>query len=542
MANQRGGVAPARARRRGGSASPAAAIWEYEAHTGSGIQKATIQANDEREVRQFLRDRGFFPISIRKQNTRSPRRSLRKLLEELRPQPREGEEQVKAIRTRRKKKVRFFYKAVPKNGGDPVTGEILADNERQAREVLHSRNLVPANLEIKQFWHELLPKQVNANLLEDAESLAGKRLRGQSKTKGYSLLERIFPRPVPLKEMVLYTQQLSSMMEAGLSVVQTLSILAGSITNRRLLEINAHVQKQIQEGNALGDAYGDYIDMLPVVFTELITIGEKSGSLESTIKRLADFLDRQLDTRKKIRQAVTYPAILLVIISLIVVGLMIFVVPTFIKLFEEFKLDLPWTTRLLLGTSWFMTHFWWTLPISAGVVVFTTRWFLRTPLGRRLRDKLEYKLPLFGKLFYKVTIARLLHNLAIFMASGVPVTMALDSCRQAASNYQIAIKLEEVRLGLLEGARLSALFEASGLFPPLVNQLLITSEETGATEELLIRSARYVDQEVDSTIKGLTAGIEPIMTVIVALVVLFILGSLYLPLAGLMSGQGHVGY
>ncbi|MBI6546100.1 MAG: type II secretion system F family protein, partial [Cyanobacteria bacterium NC_groundwater_1444_Ag_S-0.65um_54_12] len=182
--------------------------------------------------------------------------------------------------------------------------------------------------------------------------------------------------------------------------------------------------------------------------------------------------------------------------------------------------------------------FWWTLPIFAGGTAFIVSWFAKTTLGKAIWDRIEFRLPLLGKLNYKVTISRILYNLALFLKCGVPITTTLEAVREATRNFLVAAKIEEIRLGIVQGSRLASLFEVSGLFPSFVNHLLVAGEEAGAMDELLMKGAKYVDQEIEAQIKALTSAIEPLMTVLISGIVIFILGSLYWPLISLMSTTG----
>ncbi|MEB3236319.1 MAG: type II secretion system F family protein [Candidatus Sericytochromatia bacterium] len=516
-------------------------LYEYTAHAGNAIRKDTIEAENEKEVRAKLREMGLFPLEVRV----APKKKvdLKKLLTTKKGEggeDGEGEgaakkQDTKPEKIRIQKKKTFVYTATPFMGGAATTGEIVAVDERQARQLLRDRSMFPTKLAVKQFWHDYMPGSAQA---KSADEIRKQRMAAQSPFE--KLMERLLPgfmssKKVPTKDIVFYTSQMATMMDAGLSIAQTLEILGGSVTDRRLLIINQTVLGKIFEGISLTEAFSEHKEFLPDVFCELIQIGEQSGNIEETTKRLAEYLEKTAETQQKVKSAMTYPTVMLVLISLIVLGLMLFVVPTFIKLFDDFKLDLPGTTKFLIASSKYVQNYWWTLPLYAGSAWWSVNWFRQTNLGLILKDRFEYRVPILGNLNYKVVIGRLLYNMALFMRCGVPLTTTLESLRDSTRNAITASKIEDIRQGIIQGARLSTLFEASALFPPFVNHLLVAGEESGALDDLMMKGAKYVDSEIEAAIKSMMGAIEPAMTVVIAGVVIFILGSLYMPLIGLMS-------
>lgn len=507
-------------------------VFQYTAHAGNNVRRDTMEAENEKQVRAWLRDQGMFPLEIKvapkpKVNVSA---ELKKALSAV-----DAEKKQREAEGLTKKKA-FIYTVVPSSGGEEFKGEIEAVDDREVRTMLRDRGLLPLKVRPKPFYYDFLPS--SEEIADSVES--DKNKKSYEPTPLEAIAERYLPKTltrkkVPIKEMVFYVQQLSTMLEAGLAVSQTLSILNGSITNRRLLRINSTVMSKIFEGVSLSDAFGEFKEFLPPIFCELVAIGEQSGNIEETTGRLSDYLERTAENQRKVKSAMTYPAVMLTLIGIIVMGLMIFVVPTFISLFKEFKLDLPLTTRMLLAMSDFIQHKWWTIPIAGAVSSYTFKWFASTNLGKAIGDRLEYKIPLLGRINYNVTISRLLYNMSLFLKCGVTITVTLESVRDNTINQITANKLEDIRLGIVQGARMGTLFEASGLFPAFVNHLITAGEEAGNTDEMLLKGAKYVDTEIEASIKALTAAIEPIMTVLIAGIVMFILGSLYMPLIGLMS-------
>lgn len=492
-------------------------FYEYVAQAGDSIRKATIPAENERMVRSILREQGMIPLEIKRS--------------------RKNAEEVEGEGGSRDKKQTFFYVAIPTSGGDNVRGEIIAGSEREARQQLRDRGLVPSKVEPKRLWHDL----AMAGKVETVQSLREKALAETKPTQSglTARLQKLMRRKIGLKDMLFYASQLCTMTEAGLSFSQSMDILSGLITNQRLKVIHEVVKMQVMEGASLSESYRLFENELPPIFMELISVGEVSGNIEQTLQRLVHHLEKQMELAGKIRGAMTYPVVMICLIILIVIGLMIFVVPTFLQLFESFDVKLPWTTKALLGLSWFITHQWFLVPLVPLGIWGAIKGFMSTKFGRQFYDLWEYKIPIIGKLMHRVTVSRILHNLALFLNCGITILNAIELTQQSIRNAYTSLKLESIRVGISQGSRLSSLFEGTGLFPPMVNYLLVAGEESGAIDELLEKGAKYVDQEVEATIKALTSALEPILTFVIAGVVMFVVGSLYMPLMGLMKGGGN---
>jgi type IV pilus assembly protein PilC len=508
-------------------------LYECIVHSGNELRREAIEADSLRDVRAILRGQGLFPLEIKE--AKKPRRDL---FAELKAQLATDKTERQALRENQKqtKKRKYYFEAVPVTGGEPIQGDIMAPDMKSARQMLRDQGLSVGLLEVKQFWHDFKPKDAKAMLQLGDEA----RAKASKRTAMQQFQDLFMRKKIPLKALSFYTQQLATMLDAGLSINQTLEILQEGITDPRLMMINKDVKQKIMEGVGLGEAYSTFDRYLPPIFIDLIAVGELSGNLEETLKRLSEYFEKELEIQAKIKSALSYPTILVILIVLIVIGMMLFIVPSFLDLFAEFNLTLPWTTKTLLATSAFVSTKWWTLPLFGGGGYVGWRWFSSTRFGSLVVDYFEFKVPLIGKLKYKVLIARLLHNLALILRCGVPIMVALDQVRQGVQNRNVALKLGEIRAGVSQGVRVATLFQASGLFPPFIIHLLVAGEESGSIDGLLAKGAKYMDSEVEQGVKAMTTAIEPILTVLVAGTVLFILGSLYMPLMGLMGSGSKV--
>ena len=508
-------------------------LYDCVVHSGTELRRETVEADSFRDVRAMLRNQGLYPLDIKE--AKKPRRNL---WSELKQQFASDQVERQAMREGQKqgKKRKYYFEAIPTTGGELIQGDIMAPDQRAARQMLRDQGLTVGMLEPKQFWHDFRPKQAAAMLQLGDEA----RAKAPPKNFRQQIGDTFLPKRIALKHLAFYTQQMATMLDAGLSVNQTMDILQEGITDPRLMMVNREVKNKIMEGVSMGEAFSGFDRYLPPVFTDLISVGELSGNLEETLKRLAEYFEKELEIQAKIKSALAYPTILVVLIVLIVIGMMLFIVPSFLDLFAEFNLTLPWTTQTLLAMSAFVSSKWWSLPLFGGGFYIAWRWFASTRIGSVIIDYFEYKVPLIGKLKYKVMVSRMLHNLALILRCGVPIMIALDQVRQGTQNRNVALKLSEIRTGVAQGVRVSTLFQASGLFPPFIVHLLVAGEESGAIDDLMTKGAKYLDAEVEQGVKAMTTAIEPILTVMVAGTVLFILGSLYMPLMGLMGSGSKV--
>ena len=508
--------------------------YRYVAVAGSETKRAALEAKDEREVRAMLREQGMVPLVI-KRSWKADRLQFKRVsdgrssLKELFAAPPEASAEAGKL---------FHYKAIVLETGKPQEGDLNAESEREVRQLLRDRGMIPSLVRPKKTLRSMLSGNQSKALEEAAPKL--KKKKKSEPSPFFERLEQMTVREVPTSEILFYVSQLATMNESGLAFSQSMEILTNLITHKRLKAIHVSVREQIMQGVSLSEAYHQYQRELPNIFTELIAVGEISGNLDHALSRLKTYLESQVELNKKIKGAMTYPMVMIGLITLIVTGLMIFVVPTFVKLFDSFHVVLPPTTRALLALSWFITHRGYLIPVFAIGGFISYKAFMSSSAGREVRGFLEFRLPIVGKLAYKIMISRILHNLGLFLNCGITIVAALDMISEAVTNKMVLAKLNVIRAGITQGERLSTLFIKTELFPPLVNYLLVAGEEAGQIDELIERGAIYVDKEVEGAIKALTSAIEPMLTVVIAGVILFVIGSLYLPMMSLMKG-GHGG-
>jgi type IV pilus assembly protein PilC len=500
-----------------------------------------VTAESERAARTQLRGRGFMPLEIK------PVSRLTLFVERMKtsvakagPSPEERgrrtqdatqrKAEVEALRATMGHARYYYYEAVNDDTREIVTGLMKAHSPREARQQLRDQRLIPKVVRVDWLGQFKAAQQQAGPKAKEATSFA--------QTDFERVWERVFPPKVSQKDLTLMAQQLAAITQAGLPIVQALHLLRDTIQNKYLQRIVTEMTEQITQGVSLGEVIKGYRDVFPPLFIELVDMGETTGNLDENMKRLADYMARQLELQQKVKGAMTYPTIVLGILVLIVTGLMIFIVPTFIKLFADFKVELPLLTRILLGISHFMTHDWYYF-FGIPPLLWGWRQVSRTALYKYVWDKVEFKLPLVGALFYKVTLTHMLNNMSMSIRSGLTMVRALDSLYENTSNHVLKEKIAEICENVKVGARLGTVVLAADIFPPLVNRLIAVGDETGAMDEMLQRASTYMDNEVEQAVKTLTSAIEPAMTLLLGGTVMFIVGALYFPLMGIMGGPKH---
>ena len=350
---------------------------------------------------------------------------------------------------------------------------------------------------------------------------------------------RIFGgRGVKSKQLVVFTRELATLMGAGLPLVKSVRTLHDQMEPGSLKEALEHIIADVMGGESFSESLAKHPRIFPRIFTNMVRAGELGGVLEGVLKRLAEFLEKQERLRGKIKSALMYPLFVLTISFLILILLMVFVVPTFTDMFEELGGELPLATRFLIATSNFMRHFWYLLVLFVGGLVFGLRFVALSEKTRHAVDMLKLKLPLFGALIRQIAVAHFARTFGTLLNSGVPVLGALVIVRETAENAVLIEALQKVYVSVREGEGISKPLEASGFFPAVVVKMISVGEESGELDAMLTRIADTYEEEIDQTVNGLTALLEPIMIVFMGLIVGFIVVAMFLPLFTLARLMG----
>lgn len=354
---------------------------------------------------------------------------------------------------------------------------------------------------------------------------------------------------VKLTELTIFCRQFSTMVDAGVSLVRCLSVLQEQSTSVKLRRITADIQAEVEGGNSLSKAMAKYPRVFNNLFIGLVKAGEVGGVLEESLQRLSKFLEKDVEMRRKVKAAMTYPVIVVVVAVVIVVGLVTFILPKFFKLFEELGVkEFPAMTLFLKNASDFLTMGFPTRQIVIGVVLFLLtigfKMFVRTKFGKRLYDRFKLKVPVFGSLNHKIALARFSRTLGTLLVSGVPILQALETVAGTVDNDLLAETIMHARARIREGDRIGDPLRKSGLFPPMVVQMISIGEESGALDAMLTKVAEFYESEVDAALESLTAAIEPVMIVFLGGCVGFIVVAMFMPMVSIiqnLSGGGDDG-
>jgi general secretion pathway protein F len=332
------------------------------------------------------------------------------------------------------------------------------------------------------------------------------------------------------EDVAITTRQLAVLVGAGVPLVEALGALIDQVDHERMKRVVSDVRQRVNEGASLADAMSNHPKAFNKLFVNMIRAGESSGALEVVLVRLADFTEGQARLRSKVLGTLTYPAAMVLIGTAILAILFTVVIPKVVKIFEDTKIVLPWTTRGLIAFTSFVHDWWWLLALAtAGAVALLLRW-RNTDAGRAVWDRWVLGLPIFGPLVRQIAIARFSRTLSTLLKSGVPLLSALDIVKNVVGNVRLSGVIDEARTAIQEGESIAAPLRRSGEFPPLVYHMVAIGERSGALEEMLTNVANAYESQVDTKVGALTALLEPIMIVGMGVVVAFIVFSILMPI------------
>lgn len=337
-------------------------------------------------------------------------------------------------------------------------------------------------------------------------------------------------RPPELQDLILFTRQMYSLTKAGVPLVRAINGLIQSTRNLPLVQALRDVLANLESGRDLGGSLARHPKIFSTLAVAMVRVGENTGRLEESFLRLSEYLAREKETRERIKTALRYPAMVLVAISIALGIVNVFVIPTFAKLFENADVPLPWQTRILMATSDFFVAWWWLIlgGMIVGAVMFAN--YIKTERGMYWWGHRKVNLPLVGDIIHRATLSRFSRSFAMALTSGVPLIQALTVVSRAVDNEYIAEQILNMRNGVERGEDLTRTAALTGMFTPLVLQMLAVGEETGAVDDMMNEVADYYEREVDYDIKNLSALIEPIMIVAIGVLVLILALGIFLPM------------
>lgn len=324
------------------------------------------------------------------------------------------------------------------------------------------------------------------------------------------------------RDLMLFTRELATLLQAGLPLDRSLQSLASLSSNQSMKKVVTDVLVEVQEGKSLSEALANHAEVFPPLYLNLVRAGEAGGVMESTLDRLATYLESSEKTRDEIRSALTYPLILALVGSGSILILLTYVLPKFSVVFADLGVAMPMSTRLVMRLSDIVQNYWWAvlLATACGVLLFNR--YTATPAGRLRYDKWKLSLPVFGKLVQEIQVARFARTLGTMLNSGVPLLKALDIVRSLATSSVVAEALASVQTEVSEGKGLAGPLGQSGVFPPMALQMVAVGEETGRLDDMLLIVGDHFDREVSNTVSRLMSLLEPAMLLIMGLVAGFI--------------------
>lgn len=334
---------------------------------------------------------------------------------------------------------------------------------------------------------------------------------------------------VKLEELIVFSQQLSTLYKAGLPLLTGLAGITEQVKNEKLKRILKEIHGQIEEGSTLHGAMAKYPEIFSSVYVNMVRAGETSGMLGESLDRFVAFADRELRTRQRVNEATRYPKIVIVSLLIAFAVLISFVIPRFAQVFARFNMPLPLPTRIMIGINNIFQNYWYIILVAVIAIPYLLIRYTRTEKGKYLWDRLKMRIPVFGPLFLLVALSRFAYTFVMLNRSGLPILQTLEITSSTINNIHISESIEEISRKVREGSSLADAMMESGRFTPLVLQMVSVGEVSGGLDEMLMRVAEYYDIEVDNTIKKMATYIEPVLTLFLGVAVLFLALAVFLP-------------
>jgi type IV pilus assembly protein PilC len=340
---------------------------------------------------------------------------------------------------------------------------------------------------------------------------------------------------VKTRDVVIFTRQFSTMINAGLPLVQSLSILAQQTENKTLKDITKAVVYDVEAGNTLADALGKHPKAFSGLYVNMVAAGEAGGILDTILMRLATFLEKNDALVRKVKGAMVYPAVIITVAIIAVAVLLVFVIPTFSSMFASVNMELPLPTRIVIGASDVLTRFWWAIVLGAILLVLGFRSYYNTPNGRKNIDGLLLRAPVLGDLLRKSAVSRFTRTLGTLISSGVSILDGLEITAKTAGNRVVHDAVMQSRQSIAGGETIAGPLQASGVFPPMVISMISVGEQTGGLDEMLTKIADFYDAEVDVAVSALLSLMEPVMIVVLGVIVGGMVVAMYLPIFDMVN-------
>jgi type IV pilus assembly protein PilC len=390
-------------------------------------------------------------------------------------------------------------------GGEIQTGELTLDSQEEALSALRKRRIIISSVREKKADMKMgLPK---------------------------------FGGGVSTRDLAIFTRQFATMINAGLPLVQCLDILSKQTEQEAFRSVIAQVMRDVEAGTTLAEAMGkkEHSKVFDELFVNMVEAGEAGGILDNILQRLATYIEKAEALKRKIKGAMVYPAVVLSVAVLATSFMLIFIIPTFARMFTGFGAELPLPTKIVMGLSSFLRSYWWAMiGTGIGIVVGLKRYYI-TEKGHLQIDTILLRVPVLGDVLRKGAVARFTRTLATLISSGVPILNGLEITARTAGNRVVQNAIMAARASIREGETIAAPLRQSTVFPQMVVQMISVGEETGALDDMLTRIADFYDDEVDTAVDSLTSLIEPIMIVVMGSIVGGMVIAMYLPMFKLIN-------
>ncbi len=344
---------------------------------------------------------------------------------------------------------------------------------------------------------------------------------------------------VTTSDLVMFSRQMYTITRAGIPLLRGLRGLVASTHNAILRETLEDILESLEGGRDLAASFARHPEIFPKLYVSIISVGEATGTLDKSFQRLTEYMALEKDMHDRVKGAVRYPIIVMITIVLAMVFMSTFVIPKFAPVFAQLKGEMPLPTKMLLGSSALVRDYWHFTLGFIGAFIYGLRVWLKTPDGRMKWDRMKLRVPVMGKLMYEATLSRINRSMAISLSAGMPMTQTLAVIARSSGNVFMSEKIQVLATSVERGESLHRAASGSGLFSPLVLQMIAIGEETGALPELLDEAAGYYEREVDHALKNLSSSIEPILIVTVGGMVLVLALGIFMPLWEVISKAGQ---
>ncbi len=334
---------------------------------------------------------------------------------------------------------------------------------------------------------------------------------------------------VKLDELIVFSQQLSTLYKAGLPLLSGLESITQDVKNKKFKMTLEEVRKQIEGGSTLHGAMSKYPEVFSTIYINMVRAGETSGMLGEALDRFITLSERELGTQQRVKEATRYPKIVILSLTVAFAVLLTFVIPRFAQIFAQFKTPLPLPTRIMIVINTVFQNYWYlVLGAIFGIPILLKR-YLRTESGRYFWDRLKLRIPVFGPIFLKIALSRFAYTFAMLNRSGIPILQTLEITSTTINNINLSQSIEEISRNVREGRSLANSMRETEKFTPLIIQMVSVGESSGTLESMLMRITEYYDIEVDNSIKKMSTYIEPFLTLFLGVVVLFLALAVFLP-------------